>query len=89
MLKIAMQKRKKVFLNQKGASLVDYALITVLIAVAVISAIKDLRKHTQDAICSPVGGLQGAQTENGDSLKYHYDEELETCAPVQGNFYWN
>ena len=84
-----MQKRKKTFLNQKGASLVDYALITALLATAVISAIKDLRKGAQDAICSPVGGLQGALTENGDALKYHYDEELGTCAPVQGNFYWN
>ena len=84
-----MQKRKKTLLNQKGASLLDYALITVLLATAVISAIKDLRKGAQDAICSPVGGLKGVASDTGEMAKYHYDEELGTCAPVQGNFYFN
>ncbi len=44
--------------NDEGATLVEYALIVSLIAVAAIAALQNLSKHVQGTLSSAAGQLQ-------------------------------
>lgn len=66
--------------------MIETALLVALLAVAIIGALSVLRKGTQDAICSPVGGLHANEGQFGEVPKYRWNEETQSCEAVTAGY---
>jgi Flp pilus assembly pilin Flp len=72
--------------QRQGATLVEAALLIALIAVAILGAFVAFRKGTQDAICSPIGGLHANDDPFQRIPKYYWNEETQNCERVTAGY---
>ena len=83
-----MIKKNKSKNSQRGAALVEMALLSSLIAVVAIQSIGQLGNRTADRMCDNAAKVNNSDT-NRDSLKFFYDKEQAKCctqAPNSGRF---
>ena len=52
------------FLGERGATSVEYALVVLLIAIAIIGSVRLVGEATEENVCSPLVGLADAGVEN-------------------------
>jgi Flp pilus assembly pilin Flp len=74
-----MIKKNKSKNSQRGAALVEMALLSSLIAVVAIQSIGQLGNRTADRMCDNSAKVRNAEKDDVTATTYFYDKEEQRC----------